>query len=136
MTTTRERAWALFDAIVDSAPLRDANPWQRNDDGSLRFEPDYDTLRQLLGVPALLQASSQSGVPALALDVWVSYELRRAGFDPSKVWPRPVAPRVLPQEVLAFVQALPAKQRADLLQRISVKGTGGSAVGQLESVLK
>lgn len=125
MTTIRAKAWALFDKIVDSAPHRATNPWQREDDGAVRFEPDYDTLRLLLGVPAMLQAASQSGVPALALDVWVAYELRRAGFDPDRVWPRPVAPRVLPQDVLAFVQALPAKQRAELMNRINVRGTGG-----------
>ena len=125
MTSTRGSAWAWFDRIVSTAPLRDANPWQREDVG-VRFEPDYDTLCLLLGVPALLQASSQSGVPALALDVWVSYELRRAGFDSDRVWPRPVAPRVLPREVMDFVAALPAKQRAELTDRISVRGTGGA----------
>ena len=124
--STRERAWALFDRIVDTAPLRDVNPWRRDDDGGAEFEPDYDTLRRLLGVPALLQANSQSGVPALALDVWVAYELRRAGFDPDRVWPRAVGPRVLPREVLDFVRALPSKLRRDLEDRISVKGVGGA----------
>lgn len=126
MTSLRTRAWVLFDQIVATAVLRDANPWRREDDGGVRFEPDYDTLSRLLGVPAALNAKSQSGVPALALDVWVSYELRRAGFDSDRVWPRPVAPRVLPQEVLSFVSALPAAQRAELEQRISVRGVGGS----------
>ncbi len=126
MANLRTRAWALFDRIVAAAPLRDANPWRREDDGRARFEPDYDTLRQLLGVPAYLHATSQSGVPALALDVWVSYELRRAGFDPDAIWPRPVAPRVLPQEITKFVAALPVKQRALLEERISVRGAGGS----------
>lgn len=50
MTTTRSRAWALFDRIVDTAPLRGSNPWQREDDGGFRFEPDYETLGRLLGV--------------------------------------------------------------------------------------
>ncbi|MFP5416936.1 MAG: hypothetical protein ACLGHZ_08675 [Actinomycetes bacterium] len=110
-----------------SAPLRESSPWQREDDGGVRFEPDYDALCRLLGVPALLQATSQSGVPALAMDVWVSYELRRAGFDADRVWPRPVAPRVLPREVVDFVAALPAKQRSELVERISVRGTGGAS---------
>lgn len=127
MTTLRSRAWSLFDRIVANAPLRHANPWHREDDGSVRFEPDYDTLRHLLGVPAHLQAPSQSGVPALALDVWVSYELRRAGFDPDAVWPRPAAPRVLPQEVAAFVAALPSAQRALLEERIRTRGAGGAS---------
>lgn len=131
MRSTRDRAWAVFDRITDTASSRDANPWRREDDGGVRFEPDYDTLCRLLGVPALLQANSQSGVPALALDVWVAYELRRAGFDADRVWPRAVAPRVLPREVLDFVAALPAKQRRELQQRISVKGVGGSTAANI-----
>lgn len=131
MTTPRTRAWALFDRIVDTAPQRGSNPWRREDDGGFSFEPDYDTLCRLLGVPALLQANSQSGVPALALDVWVAYELRRAGFDPDRVWPRAVGPRVLPREVLDFVAALPAKQRRDLEERISVKGAGGATAANI-----
>lgn len=126
MTNLRSQGWALFDQIVATAPLCDSNPWHREDDGGVRFEPDYDTLRLLLGVPAHLQATSQSGVPALALDVWVSYELRRAGFEPDSIWPRPVAPRVLPQEVVKFVAALPAKYRRPLEERISARGAGGS----------
>lgn len=131
MTNLRSKAWMLFDQIVATAPLRDHNPWHREDDGGVRFEPDYDTLRLLLGVPAHLQATSQSGVPALALDVWIAYELRRAGFDPDAVWPRPVAPRVLPQEVLKFVAGLPSKQRAWLEDRINSKGAGGSTSANL-----
>lgn len=125
MTTLRARAWALFDRIVLTAPLADVNPWRREEEG-VRFEPDYDTLCLLLGVPPRLNATSQSGVPALALDVWVAYELRRAGFDPHQVWPRPVAPRVLPQEIAEFVRALPTRLRLELEDRISVRGAGGS----------
>jgi hypothetical protein len=86
-----------------------SNPWVKDPDGPLRFEPDYKTLVQLLGVPLYLKAETQSGVPALALDVWLSYELRRAGFDPDKVWPRPVHPRILPAPVAALLKSLPAK---------------------------
>ena len=120
------RAWALFDRIVATAQLRDVNPWHVDGGGGVRFEPDYATLAKLLAVPAHLIAASQSGVPALALDVWVASELRRAGFDPNRVWPRAVAPRVLPDEVVSFVAALPAKQRADAQERINVRGAGGS----------
>ncbi len=127
MPSIRERAWALFDTIVEQAALRDANPWRAEDQGSARFEPDYDTLCRLLGVPALLKAPSQSGVPALALDVWVAYELRRAGFDPERVWPRSEAPRVLPDEISRFVARLPATQRHELMRRIREKGTGGAS---------
>ena len=87
MATLRDKGWAYFDAIVAAAPLRDDNPWVHRGDQTA-YEPDYDTLERLLGVPVLLKATSQSGVPALALDVWVAYEFRRAGFDADRVWPR------------------------------------------------
>ncbi len=124
--STRSQAWALFDDIVATAAARATNPW-RIADGTLRFEPDYPTLSRLLGVPVHLQANTQSGVPALALDVWVAYELRRAGFAADRVWPRPVAPRVLPSEVLEFIDALPQREAEPLRRRISVKGTGGAS---------
>lgn len=126
MSITRNRAWALFDVIVESAPLREASPWLATPEG-LRFEPDYETLQLLLGVPLLLGASSQSGVPALAVDVWVSHELRRAGFEADRVWPRPVAPRVLPREIIQFIAALPRAERDRLNSLISRRGTGGSS---------
>ena len=117
MSSTRDQAWALFDHIVDVAPLRDVNPWRSVKAGT-GFEPDYGTLQLLLGVPLHLHATSQSGVPALALDVWVSYELRRAGFDSDWVWPRPMAPRVLPREVLQ-----------DLLAKLGREDDAYDAVG-------
>lgn len=114
-------AWPLFDAIVDRAALKTVNPWQAD----ASFSPDYDTLRKLLAVPILLGAESRSGVPALAIDVWVAYELRRAGLEPDAVWPRAEAPRVVDRDVLAFVKSIPkAAGRDELLARLA-KGTGG-----------
>jgi len=57
-------------------------------------------------------------VPALALDVWLSYELRRAGFQPDQVWPRPTHPRILPASVPALIKSLPGKLRADVAARV------------------
>lgn len=129
MASLRNRGWALFDAIVAAAPLRDDNPWVMTGD-TLAYEPDYGTLELLLGVPVLLQAKSQSGVPALALDVWVAYEFRRAGFDPDRVWPRESEPRVLPSEIKDFVDKLPKKDQAALWTRIK-GGLGGVASANL-----
>lgn len=126
----RESGWALFDLIVREAPQRHANPWTVKGDAQV-FEPDFDTLALLLGVPAHLQAPTQSGIPALALDVWVSYEMRRAGFHPDRVWPRPEPPRVLPGEVFEFVNKLPVADRKRLQATISTKGTGGTASANL-----
>lgn len=102
--SAKEKAWVLFDRIVaDAAPDGEhTNPWFIDLDGSLRYAPDFETLVRLLGVPLHLGAASRTGVPALALDVWLSFELRRAGFDPDASWPRPVHPRSFPVPSRAF----------------------------------
>ncbi|MDL9938904.1 hypothetical protein QSJ18_19330 [Gordonia sp. ABSL1-1] len=120
--SAKARAWPLFDAVVDRAPLKVVNPWTV--DG---YEPDYSTLERLLAVPLLIDAPTRSGVPALALDVWVAYELRRAGLDPDAVWPRARAPRVIDRDILKFIQSLPQAQRTDLLARLE-KGGGNGGV--------
>lgn len=121
--SAKAKAWVIFDRIVALATKDGAhsNPWVRSSDGQLHFEPDYDTLERLLGVPLYLQAGTQSGVPALALDVWISYELRRAGFDSDQVWPRPVNPRILPAPIVALLKSLNKVTRATLEDRIKKK---------------
>lgn len=131
-TTTREKrvvgrmsakseAWIFFDHIVaEAAPGGvHSNPWVLEPDGKLRFEPDYETLTRLLGVPLHLRAGTQSGVPALALDVWLSYELRRAGFERDEVWPRPTNPRILPAAVTSLVKSLPIALRNQVADRLA-----------------
>lgn len=129
--TAKALAWPLFDVVVASAPMRDLNPWEGG-----RFVPDLETLRALLGVPLHLDAPTRSGVPALALDVWVAYELRRAGFDPDAVWPRAEPPRVVARDVLEFVRGVtPAAVRNDLLSRLQ-KGSGpGNVAGASANIL-
>ncbi|MCL6508738.1 MAG: hypothetical protein K6T59_17135, partial [Bryobacteraceae bacterium] len=119
--SAKAEAWAIFDHIVsDAAPGGvHSNPWCLGSDGKLCFEPDYVTLEKLLGVPLYLKAGTQSGVPALALDVWLSYEFRRAGFDLDQVWPRPANPRILPTAVAALVKSLPADLRNKVSERIT-----------------
>lgn len=121
----KAKAWALFDEVVDSAPHKSLNPWELRG-GQLTYVPDFETLALLLGVPLKLEAASQSGVPALALDVWMSYELRRAGFEPDRVWPRARAPRVLPYDVSAFVDSLPTKLKREVQQRLDQGKSGGT----------
>ena len=118
--SSKAEAWILFDHIVaQAAPDGDhSNPWVRDAGGRLGFEPDYPTLQRLLGVPLHLQAGTQSGVPALALDVWLSYEFRRAGFRPDQVWPRPTNPRILPSAVAALIASLPSDLRSQLTDRL------------------
>jgi len=133
--STKAKAWVLFDQIVAEATSdgMHSNPWVKNIDGTLRFEPDYNTLEKLLGVPLYLKAETQSGAPALALDVWLSYELRRAGFDSDQVWPRPVHPRILPAPIAALLKSLPTKDKirasvaAYLSKQASIPGVTSSS---------
>ncbi|MEE9103064.1 hypothetical protein VXJ36_22890 [Pseudomonas nitroreducens] len=119
--SAKAKAWVLFDRIVDLAAPGGvhSNPWIKCSDGQLHYEPDYNTLVQLLGVPLYLKAETQSGVPALALDVWLSYELRRAGFGKDQAWPRPVHPRILPAPVAALLNELPRKVGDAVAERLS-----------------
>ena len=135
--SAKSDAWALFDHIVARAAPDGVhtNPWTKHSDEQLRFEPDYDTLERLLGVPLHLKAGTQSGVPALALDVWLSYELRRAGFRSDQVWPKPTHPRVLPAAVAALINSLPVKLRGQIEERIeknaSIPGVTSSSAAIL-----
>jgi hypothetical protein len=127
----RHEAWALFDAIVGDAAGKGLNPWCTTDPDDDRsphtwFEPDFATLARLLAVPVALNATSQSGVPALAFDVWTAFEFRRAGFDPEALWPRAVAPRLLSPEIVALIAAVPRDLRRQLVARIE-GGVGGVA---------
>ncbi len=124
--TLKSQSWVLFDQVVAEAALRDSNPWVAGE-AAVEYEPDYDSLARLLGVPIFLGALSQSGVPALALDVWTAYELRRAGFHPDRVWPRPEAPRVLPYDVAALVESLPKNLRDSVQGRLVRGQSGGTA---------
>ncbi len=97
----KQKAWPLFDRIVADASNTSQylqGPWSDDE-----YIPDIATLQTLLGVPRHLNANSQSGVPALALDVWVAYELRRAGFASDAVWPRATHPRVMPAPVSNYL---------------------------------
>lgn len=118
----KSQAWTLFDRIVAGASPTGvySNPWVRTDNG-LVFNPDLETLKHLLGVPLYLKAATQTGVPALALDVWVAYEMRRAGFDPDAVWPRAVHPRILPRSVVSLLAGLGVAERRALEERLTRK---------------
>ncbi|MBM7331846.1 hypothetical protein JS562_54930, partial [Agrobacterium sp. S2] len=118
-------AWPMFDRIVAEGldgTGEYTSPWVREESGALRYAPDYGTLERLLGVPLYLQAATTTGVPALALDVWLAYELRRAGFSPDSVWPRATHPRILPGPIVALLDALPRAQAHALRERLTKNG--------------
>jgi len=117
----------MFDRIVaDAAPDgAHTNPWQCDGDGRLVYLPDFGVLQRLLGVPLYLKAPTTTGVPALALDVWLAYELRRAGFDSDAVWPRPTHPRIMPRPIASLLDNLPRKDRDALEKRLRGKAMKG-----------
>jgi hypothetical protein len=101
----------------------------------LVYRPDFETLKQLLGVPLYLKAATQTGVPALALDVWVSYELRRAGFDKDAVWPRPRHPRIMPASVVSLLEGLTPIERQKLESRLTRQTPMKGVVSSSASIL-
>ncbi|APT87488.1 hypothetical protein [Corynebacterium flavescens] len=135
--STKAKAWAIFDRIVaDAAPGGEhSNPWVRDESGALSYEPDYETLIKLLGVPLYLKAPTTTGVPALALDVWLSYELRRSGFDADAAWPRPSAPRILPGPVVSLLNKVTAKERDALWKRLRAKTPPTGAAASSANIL-
>lgn len=89
----------LADADTESSPWasgRGGGPNHR----SRKYEPDFAMLERLLAVPIEQghAAKQQSGRLAKSLDAYVAYELRRAGFPDSAVFPRARIPRVFPAE--------------------------------------
>lgn len=135
--STKAKAWAIFDRIVsDAAPAGlHTNPWTKDDSGALKYDPDYETLTLLLGVPLYLKAETTTGVPALALDVWVSYELRRAGFDADAVWPRPTAPRILPGPIVSLLEKVTTKERETLWKRLRAATPPAGAAASSANIL-
>lgn len=133
----KAEAWVIFDRIVALAAPNGThtNPWISSQDGALHFEPDYSTLAKLLGVPLYLKAGTQSGVPALALDVWLSYELRRAGFNLDQVWPRPNHPRILPAPISSLLTSLPRELRGQLAERVFNKDSISGVTSSSASIL-
>lgn len=135
--SAKAKAWVMFDQIVGRAAPDGvhSNPWVKDRDGRHRFEPDEKTLCLLLGVPLLLKANTQSGVPALALDVWLSYELRRAGFGTDQTWPRPKHPRILPASVAKLLNELPRSEAEALRTRIERPGAISGVTSSSASIL-
>ncbi|WP_297004577.1 hypothetical protein [uncultured Corynebacterium sp.] len=119
--SNKQIAWEKFDGIVSAAAPDGVytQPWESRA-GRLHFVPDTVTLEKLLVVPLMMDTTSQTAVRALALDVWLSYELRRAGFHPDMTWPRAEPPRVLPMAVSSLLNAkgLSSEARRELAELI------------------
>jgi hypothetical protein len=84
-------------ALYAAVPAQLTSPWQPG--GTYKFDRSLltDLINvQVAGGSAMVAAS---GGLALAVDVWIATELRRAGIDADAVWPRAERPRLLPQSV-------------------------------------
>ena len=130
-------AWAYFDRIVaDAAPGGNhSNPWFLDPEGLLAYAPDFAVLERLLAVPLYLKARTTTGVPALALDVWLSYELRRAGFGKDAVWPRAEHPRILPQAVAKLMDGAPKKLQSEISRLLATKSSIAGVTSASASIL-
>jgi hypothetical protein len=133
--SVRAQGWRLYDALLERSPSIDKNPWTTLADQSVVYQPDYALLQQLLAVPLVLGARSQTGVPALALDVWVASEFRRAGFNPDAVWPRATAPRVLPAELATLMETLGGPLQRQLVEKINLGSGLGGIIGASANLL-
>jgi hypothetical protein len=101
---TKPDVLAELDHILAGADTV-SSPWTSPDDsgpveGASEYRPDYEMLEHLLAVPIEQghATKQQSGRLAKSLDAYVAYELRRAGFPESAVFPRARIPRVFPAE--------------------------------------
>jgi hypothetical protein len=103
------------DALSDLDPIlaaadTSASPWivSPEDEAARLYKPDYDLARQLLTVPISQGAADEqtTGRVAKALDAWIAYELRRAGFPDGAVWPRASRPRVLSADLAPVEDAI------------------------------
>ncbi len=100
-------AFSDFDELFAGQLLTD--PWEHGRDEPPVYVPDYRLLGELLSIPVAAAQVSESGRFAKAIDAWAAQELRRAGFGSDEVWPRRTRPRVMPRDIAALLEKLPAR---------------------------
>ncbi|WP_462419004.1 hypothetical protein [Kytococcus sp. Marseille-QA3725] len=110
------RGFEAFDDVLADADANAESPWQPGTPPV--FCPGLETLEQLIHIPVESQAPSQSGLYGKALDSWFAHELRRAGFDEDRIWPRADEPRVLPRPVKELITRLPKTLGEDVGRRL------------------
>lgn len=88
-----DRMTDVYAAVSDKL----TDPW--NSGGAYRF--DRALLRRLIKVQVRSGSAltSETGGLAIAVDVWLATELRRAGVNPDAVWPRAELPRSVSQSL-------------------------------------
>lgn len=110
-------------AVYGSVPSELGSPWSAV--GSYHF--DQELLQDLIAVQlkAAGDGAANTGALAIAVDVWIATELRRAGIEASAVWPRAERPRILGQ---AFASAA---ERFKYAKDASVREIQEATVDQL-----
>jgi hypothetical protein len=116
MAGSGKDSFTPYDELL-AEPLTD--PWAHHPGEPARYVPDYDLLGRLLTIPVSTNAVSESGSFANGIDAWIAQELRRAGFGPDEVWPRPTRPRVLPRDLAVLLEKLPTALRAEVAHRLT-----------------
>lgn len=93
-----------YDALYAVVPSRLSNPWG----ASGNYAPDYPLLRALIDVTVRTGDAfdPRTGALAAATNVWVATELRRAGIEADRVWPRAAPPRSLPWDAAVAAKRL------------------------------
>lgn len=114
-------SFSAFDSELAQAST--ASPWAHTPGDPPAYRPDYALLERLLSIPVRAGEAVESGRFANGLDAWIAHELRRAGFGADEVWPRPTRPRILPRDVAALLDRLPAKLAAEVRERVAAMPT-------------
>lgn len=126
-----------FEPVLDFLPLTD--PWAHGVGEPPIYRPSFEALEKLLTVPVRSGASSESGLFPKGIDLWLSYELRRAGFADYETWPRGTRPRVLPRELAVLLERLPTRLSGypglNLRDEVSRRITDLPAVTPTEAVV-
>lgn len=133
-------------AVYGAVPSELSSPWSAT--GSFRF--DRELLQALIAVQMKAAGGgANTGALAIAVDVWIATELRRAGIEADAVWPRRSQPRVLPQslssairrfryakdESIREIQKATVDQLSDLTGRSSTNVLGGFFAKEIDVVI-
>lgn len=98
--------------VYAAVPTTLSTPWEKG--GVYGF--DRELLKALIGVQVAAGSAevSATGGLALAVDVWVATEFRRAGLNADAVWPRASQPRAVSQSLTRAVAKFPYAKTADV----------------------
>ena len=94
VVSTDDRMSAVYAAV----PAQLSNPWEAG--GVYRYDRQVLTDLVRVQVAAGSAQVSATGGLAIAVDIWVATEFRRAGLDPDVVWPRAERPRAVSQSLI------------------------------------